>query len=79
MLAHSLLNRISVELRVVDQDLNRQGKYLEASGIQVSSPNGITSGGVKNLILVANPRHLDYVKSRIQGGSMVTSVTEILK
>jgi hypothetical protein len=79
MLAYSLLDQLEIELRVVDQDQNRAGRYLEASGIQVHSPSEITLREGKNLILAANPRHLNQIKSLVGDSSIVTSVTEILK
>jgi len=79
MLAHSLLEQLDLKLKVVDQDPNRIGKYLEGSAVQVESPDELSHLGRENMILSANPRHLDWIKSQIKGRSFVTSITEILR
>jgi hypothetical protein len=67
VLGYSLVKAGISDVFAVDADPNRQGLYMECSGVPVVGTNEVTkilSSDV--LILVANPNHFSYVVNRFK-------------
>lgn len=66
VLAYSL-SQVRNQLIAVDADINRWGRYLEASGTPVISPkSAMEQVQPGTLILVCNPNHINEVKDYVQ-------------
>lgn len=67
------------DIFAVDADPARWGKFLEGSGVQVSSPqDAIRTIRDDHLILVSNPRHFLEVAGYVDGRCKVFSVDKYL-
>ena len=79
VLAHALTQEapqsFSEKISCVDVDPLKQGKFLEASGVQIFSPqDAIEQQDENTLILVSNPRHLREVSAFLGNSRRVFSV-----
>lgn len=54
------------DIAAIDVSPERQGKFMEVSGIQIFSPkNFVSKSGAISRVLVMNPEHLEYVRSNL--------------
>ncbi len=78
VLGYSLVKAGISDVFAVDADPNRQGLYMECSGVPVVGTNEVTkilSSDV--LILVANPNHFSYVVNRFKH-SLIKSIGNLM-
>lgn len=68
VLGHALQASGGLDVHVVDADPHRWGLFLEASGLQVLSPNGALKRlPSDSIVLVCNPKHLSAVAGFVNG------------
>lgn len=75
--ADHLLQQGVSEFSVVDSDTKKEGRYLEKSGIRVCSPAVFSKDTEVYMIIVMNPRHIDYVQSNIPVTHEVISLKQL--
>jgi hypothetical protein len=66
------------EIYAVDADSNRQGKYLECSGVKVYSPDTILNE-VKSdaIVVVMNENHLGYARNVLRDFSKIITLANV--
>ena len=75
--ADHLLQQGVSEFSVVDSDTKKEGRYLEKSGIRVCSPTVLKKDTEVYLVIVMNPRHVEYVQSNIQRTHKVVTLKQL--
>jgi hypothetical protein len=66
--SYAMLQTGREDIFVVDADINRQGKFLECSGVKVYSPSLIKAEVASDaLVVVVNKNHLSYARQVLNG------------
>lgn len=76
---HAYMTNGGGEIFAIDSDSERQGKYLECSGVEVISPlTALQNFDSDTLILVMNKNHLEFVKKLFGNRSNIYSLSSYL-
>ncbi len=68
VLAHALIASGARDVRAIDADPSRAGRFMEVSGLEVLGPaDALDSLPPDALVLVSNPNHLDDVRAWVDG------------